>query len=124
MIKLKVLSNNKSKNIKLIVLILLTAIVVYIIDYKITAHDLDYYYGKDDGFFRRIESICLLSSLFFGVMTKRTWWIQSLIGFIVGILSSIVSYFLWYYLFDDNGLSFHIISCLLSILTFFLIQKD
>ena len=55
-------------------------------------------------------------------MGRRKKGLLSVIGVFVGILSIIVSYFIWFTLFEDGGLSFHIIAVALVVLQFMLFR--
>lgn len=110
------------KGFKILLMLILTTAVVIWLDTKINEYDLNYYQGKDNGFSVRFYSICMLSSLFFVLMSRRKRGLLSVIGVFVGILSIIVSYFIWFMLFEDRGLSFHIIACVLVALQFMLFR--
>lgn len=110
------------KKIKLSSLILLAILSVYIIEHNISVYNTTFYQGKDGGFFFRIESIVFLSTLLFFIMSSNRKLLKALFGFIIGLISSVISYFLWFNLFSDNGLSFHIISLIIVFATHFSIE--
>ena len=93
-------------------------LVVMLIDYNIKSHNMAFYSGKDNGFFVRIISICLLSAFFYGIMAEKNRLLLLVIGFLAGLLSSIISYGIWFFYLVDYGLSFHIIACILFVLIF------
>ena len=91
------------KGFKILLMLVLTTAVVIWLDTKINVYDLNYYQGKDNGFSVRFYSICILSPLFFVLMGRRKRGLLSAIGLFVAILSIIVSYFIWFMLFEDSG---------------------
>ena len=115
------------RKIKFSVLLLIIASVIIYLDYKISTYDMRFYYGKDDGIFVRLESICELSTLFFLVMSKHNRVLNIIIGFFAGLFSSIFTYLVvlgcFHKYLNNNDLVFHIISCLVFIKLFFVIEK-
>lgn len=101
------------KTIKILLFCLMVFVVISFLDNEIKNYNLRYYYGKDDGFFVRIESIIIFSVLFFGFIPDRLRALNFLIGFFYGIASVLIGYLIWFKLLNDYGLSFHIIGSLL-----------
>ena len=110
---------------KLFVMIIIIAGVIVYIDYNIRSGNPDFYAGKDNGFFKRLESIVLLSTLFFTVMSTDKRILFIITGFFGGIASAIAGYILTGLLSFDSpfGNVFHIISCLLFIGLFYALRK-
>lgn len=75
-------------------LIFIYLIVVLFIDYKINLLDLNYYNGKDGGLMLRFETSIIMSVVFFIVMSKNNKILFSLLGIIIGVFSTIISYLL------------------------------
>lgn len=109
--------------IKIIVMLFIICLVVLWLNNRIHAEDLSFYVSKDNGFTIRFISVCFLSALFYSTITKKYRLRLFVIGFFVGFLSNIISYLIWFFFFDDYGLSFHIIACILFILIFMLINR-
>lgn len=108
----------------LIMLLIMTGVIVYI-DYNIKSGNPDFYSGKDNGAFRRFESIVVLSTLFFSLMTNNKRILFVIIGFVGGIICSVAGYILAGLTPFDSpfGNLFHIISCLLFIGLFYASRK-
>lgn len=102
--------------------IVLTIFVIAFIENRINSNDLRFYHGKDDGAFVEFQSICILSALFFLVMSKKNKIINCLIGFVLGIIIGIFSYLFLAYI-GVFGLTFNIIGCLLFMILFFVFEK-
>lgn len=83
-----------SRKIKITVfLVLLTLVVIFLRDlYKL--FDKPFYQGKDNGIFARFEVVVISSALFFFLIARKNNLFNLAIGFIIGILSGIISYFL------------------------------
>ncbi len=109
--------------IKILILISIISIVVYYLDNRITAHDLRFYSGKDNGFSVRFVSVSVLSSLFFFIISRKNRFKKLILGFFIGLLSNVFSYFVWFYWFDDFGLSFHILASIMFMILFFILEK-
>lgn len=73
------------RKIKLIVLCTISICTVLFLDYKIHT-DISYHAGKDGGYFKRFESIIILTILFFSIMAKR----KKLLFMIFGFLNAII----------------------------------
>ncbi|MCB0852662.1 MAG: hypothetical protein KDD63_10585 [Bacteroidetes bacterium] len=81
-----------------------------------------FYYGKDNGYFVRRLSICILSSIFWGLMANKRVVYQMIIGFVIGLISGILAYFLMLKI-DENAdmqVAFHVVGCTIFIILFFL----
>jgi len=107
----------------IVLLIVLNLVLVIYLNYKISSFDLRFYYGKDDGFFTRLEATCLMSCLYFGLLSKKRKLLFSIVGFVVGILSILISYLTVFYFLDFDGVFYHLFAILLFIFTFHLIDK-
>ena len=111
--------------IKLFIMILIIAVVIVYIDYNIKSGNPEFYSGKDNGAFRRFESIVILSTLFFLLMAGNQRILFVIAGFFGGIICSIAGYILAGLLPFDSpfGNVFHIVSCLLFIGLFYALRK-
>ena len=109
-----------TRKIKLIILISIIASVIALLKWRISAFDLRFYYGKDGGIFRRLESILLLGSIFFMVMPNSRRIIFFIVGFFLSLFSSILLYIALGFLnLFESDLPFHILACLIFIILFF-----
>ena len=108
--------------LKPIFLTLIIFVVIYYIDGKIKSHNISFYQGKDGGISARIESIILLSFLIFFSYAERQKIKVSVIGVLVGFISSILGFIISYLVFNEYGLTFHIVS-FSSVLLFFALFK-
>ena len=128
--------------IKIIFFTIISILVIIYIDNGIRSFDLRFYSSKDNGYVVRLESICLLSSLFFLLMTRHqrikstvkdyilniiNYLYISILGFIIGIVSSIVSYVFISMLPGadtvNKGLIFHLLAITLFIVAFYALDK-
>lgn len=118
---------SKIRLVVLVILIIVMSIIIYYINGRISAYDLRFYSGKDDGAFVRLESIVIMSSFFYLFMSKKYRIIQFIGGFFIGLLSGIIGYILvgllLYRVFSDFGLTFHILGCIIFMVIFFLIER-
>jgi Na+/proline symporter len=116
---------DQMRKITLIVFLIIASVVIFYLNNRIAVYDMRFYSGKDDGYSVRLESICLLSALFFLLMCKQKRILNFFLGFVIGIISSIVYYFVAFICFDNSstGLLFHILSCLCFVVVFFLVEK-
>lgn len=114
-----------SRKIKIIVfLALLLLIVIFLRDlYKL--FDTPFYQGKDDGIFARFEVVVISSTLFFFFIARKNRIFNLAIGFIVGLFSGIISYFLAVFIPSNTffDFSYHIIATSFYIIAFFQIEK-
>ena len=69
-------------------IIIMAGVIVYI-DYNIKSGNPDFYAGKDNGAFKRLESIVLLSTLFFTVMSTNKRVLFIITGFFGGIICAL-----------------------------------
>ena len=109
---------------KLIALIICIFIIIFYLEYRINT-DSNFHYGKDEGFFIRIKTILIFSPIFFLIMAKHKKIIMMLLGLLIGFVSIIISY-LFSALFVEfrySGLIFSLLSALIYIVNFFLIEK-
>jgi type III secretory pathway component EscS len=110
-------------NSKLVILLIVFAIIIIWLNNEIVKGNMSFYHGKDNGFIVRIESICFMSLLFFLIMSNRKRIILSILGFIIGFISSVFSYFISFSIINNPGISFHVLACTLFICFYFLITK-
>jgi len=84
-----------------------------------------FYRSKDNGYFVRLESICIMSTLFFLVMSRERKLLNAVIGLLAGLVFSIVWYMLTIYIPDDrtSAIVFHVMACVSFLVSFFLIEK-
>ena len=106
--------------IKILILTLLDFYVVIYLDKKISLYDLDYYHGKDNGFISRLEWACLISSIFFLIMTKRKRILSMFLGLLIGFISIIFCSFLISEYTILSPVWGQFLASILYILTFFL----
>ena len=99
------------------VLILGFAYVSWHIKTEVDAYNLDYYAGKDNGFFAQLDSIIGFGVLFFLLMSKRKRWIYACIGLVLSLITGIVIY-----LYVMTSLWLPAISGLVLVLLFFAIE--
>lgn len=114
-----------SRKIKIIVfLVLLLLVVIFLRDlYKL--FDKPFYQGKDDGIFAKFQVIVISSALFFFFITRKNRIFNLAIGFIIGIFSGVISYFLAVFILSNSFFYFlyHIIATSLFIIAFFQVEK-
>ncbi|MFI0431278.1 hypothetical protein [Mariniflexile sp. HMF6888] len=117
-----------TKVILIVLHILLTILVIAYIDNGIRTHDMDFYFGKDDGYIYRFKSIVILTIVFYVLMTigkKRTvidFLKQGGLGFMTAIIVSVVSYLALLNL-NYNGLTFHIVTIIICYSIYFGLKK-
>jgi hypothetical protein len=113
-----------SRKIKLYIFIIISMMIVFFLNYKIKT-DIGYHAGKDGGYFKRLESVIVLSVLFYIVISKRLRILYGFIGFVISILSSflglLIGGILQATLFGDTIM--HLIVFGISYLSFFGIEK-
>lgn len=114
-----------STTIRFVIFLVITTVVALYINHRIASYDLRFYRGKDDGYLVRFESICLLGTFYFALMTDRNKIIDALIGlafgFIAGIIGYLVAMLIIPYPFDGTG--YYFISCFLFMCMFFILKK-
>jgi hypothetical protein len=108
--------------LKIFTMVIIIFSVVFWIDNRIENQDMLFYSGKDNGFFARFISVTLLSAVFYYVMAKRQKWLMFIVGFFVGLISSLISYGIWFIYLDDFGLSCQIIACFLFVFIYLLVK--
>jgi hypothetical protein len=110
---------------KILLLCTIMTIVIIYIDNGINSYDMKFYQGKDNGYFKRMESIILFSALFFFIVPRQFKLLQLVKGFITGIASVIIAYFLISFVLyrSDKGLIFHVFSSLACVITFILWER-
>lgn len=117
----------KIKNLLIILFLIATACIIATIDYRIRNYDLRFYSGKDSGYFKRFESIVVLSTLFYLLNAIRLkgkpkdYLIYGLTGFIIGIFVGFSCYFLVPY--DNYGLTYHIVSISICYGSIYVLRK-
>jgi hypothetical protein len=115
----------KLKFVLILVSLLITVATIVYIDYGIHHFGLEFHTGKDGGYFKRFESIVLLSTLFYILNTIHPksnfvdYLISGFAGFFAGILIGIFCYLI---IESDNGLVYHIISVGVCYVSFYLIR--
>ena len=114
-----------NRKIKLSLFIIAISTTIIFLNYKIFTFDMRFYQSKDNGYFVRLESICLMSTLFFLGMSRERRLLNSAIGFLTGLVFSIIWYFLTIYITDDrtSAIVFHVMTCVSFIFSFYLIEK-
>jgi hypothetical protein len=87
--------------------------------------DITYHSGKDGGYFKRLESIILLSVLFYVLVSRQKRILYGLIGFVVSIISSFAGVYISYSLHQllNGDTIMHLIAFGISYLSFFRIEK-
>jgi hypothetical protein len=105
----------------------LIAFIIFIIiylEFKINT-DLSFHQGKDEGFFIRIEAICILSTIFYFVMAQKKKLLMIFLGFLIGVFSIVSSYLICLLIIEFRYYAsvFHILSTLIYIRSFFFVEK-
>ena len=105
--------------------LLITTAVVLFINMGIASADLSFYSGKDGGYAVRFESIFVLSSLFFVLMTRSNKILDGLIGLALGFILGILGYIVAMITVPDpyTGTAYHVISSGMFIIAFFALEK-
>ena len=111
------------KKALILLLILINISVIFYINFKIET-DISYHSGKDGGIFSGFKMIILLSSIYFLVLTKHNKFIFFIIGFLIGIVSFLVSYFAVFWISNSSDIYFYLLAMLLFVLSFHLIEKQ
>ena len=110
------------KKALILLLILINISVIFYINFKIET-DISYHSGKHGGIFSGFKMIILLSSIYFLVLTKHNKFIFFIIGFLIGIVSFLVSYFAVFWISNSSDIYFYLLAMLLFVLSFHLIEK-
>ena len=106
------------------VFIVISIIIVVFLNYKIKT-DISYHAGKDNGYFKRFESIVLLNILFFLFMSKNKKIIFTILGFFNALIISFFGLIITNYFpspLDEGGFR-HFFILVLSFISFFAIEK-
>ena len=106
------------------VFIVISIIIVVFLNYKIKT-DISYHAGKDNGYFKRFESIVLLNILFFLFMSKNKKIVFTILGFFNALIISFLGLIITNYFpspFDEGGFR-HFFILVLSFISFFAIEK-
>lgn len=85
--------NILNRKIKLCTFIIISVIVAFVLNYKIET-DINYHTGKDGAYFKRLESIVILSVLFFTIISRNRKIFYGLIGFIISIIVTLTGLFI------------------------------
>ena len=109
---------------KLLIFIIVSISIIYFLNYKIST-DIIYHTGKDGGDFKRLESIIVLSILFYVIMSKKIRILYGFIGFVISLLSTILGLFISSGLpdFFSERTILHMFIFGISYLSFFGIEK-
>lgn len=110
------------------VYILITSLIVIYMDHEIRSFNLNFYAGKDDGYFARFESIFVLTVCFYSILgaydnrTILKTLLFALIGVFVSLSISVLIYFILP-LEDQYGTVFHVTVLLINYLLYFAFLK-
>jgi len=121
-LKLKILNKITSA-----IFLIVTSYSIYYIDEGIRSGNLNFYFGKDNGYILRFESIIIFNAIFFFLnfiqdnqkITKSI--IKGLLGGLLAIFISIACYII--ISTDNYGTAFHITSIILCYASFFITKK-
>jgi|GEM_PF-981322 len=120
------LQPSMTKLTRLILFLVLMGLTIWYLSIRISSYDLRFYSGKDNGYSVRLVSICVLSSIFWALMPDRGSIKYGLAGFVIGIASAFIAYFLMVS-FEENATNqiiFHVLACFIFMITFYLIHKS
>lgn len=113
-----------SRKTKLFLFIIISIAIIFFLNYKIKT-DISYHAGKDGGYSKRLESVVILSVLFYTFLSKKLQLLYGFIGFLISILSSflglLISGVLPATIFGDTIM--HLIVFGISYSSFFGIEK-
>lgn len=104
--------------------IFISIIVVVFLNHKIKT-DISYHAGKDNGYFKRFESIVLINILFFLFMSKNKKIIFAILGFFNALIISFLGLIITNYFpspLDQGGFR-HFFILVLSFISFFAVEK-
>jgi len=116
----------KSKNIFIVLFLILTVIVVAYLDYQIKIYNPTFYAGKVNGYLTRFVTIILMSTLFYVINDinpnrKLVRYIYSgITGFVAGIVFGIICYLI---IGADNGIVYQIIAIIICYSSYFGLRK-
>lgn len=110
------------------VYIVITSLIVIYIDQEIRAFNLDFYAGKDDGYFARFESIFILTISFYTLLSAYDYRsiLKTFLFAFIGVFVSIVVSILFYLILpieDQYGTVFHVTVLLINYLLYFAFFK-
>ncbi len=108
------------------IFILITSFVIKFFYEGISAYDMRFYSGKDNGVFAILESVCILSAFFYFLLARNKGLLYFIVGFFVGIISFILGYFISMFSpvsYHYSGLATHILSCIIFMSFFFFIER-
>lgn len=117
----------KTKTILLILYLIITTLVIAHIDHEIKSFNLNFYSGKDGGYFVRFDSIIALTTVYFviqAIKPKRNWnayILHTLAGFCSAFILGILCYL--FLPTDYPGTTFHVITILLSYSSYYMFRK-
>ncbi len=112
----------KTKNIFIIVYLILTIIIVIYLDYQIKIYNPIFYTGKVNGYLTRFVTIIILSTLFYvinNINSKRKLvhlLYSGIKGFVIGIIFGLISYII---MEADNGIIYQIIAIIICYLSYY-----
>ena len=107
------------------IFLVLMSLTIWYLSAQINSYDLRFYSGKDNGYFVRLQSICILSTFFWTLMTNHSRIKYGLAGFFIGLISAFVAYFSLISL-EENATSqviFHLLACFIFMTMFFILNK-
>lgn len=108
--------------------LILTASIIYFIDEGIKTGNIDFYFGKDDGYVIRYLSIILLSTFFFAYIEAiaQSPIVRSLKNALLGFFVSIIFGFVLYFIIpisENSGIIFHILSTFVCYMSYFVLRR-
>ena len=113
-----------NRKIKFLIMIVISVSIIFLLNYKIKT-DISYHSGKDGGYFKRLESVVILSVLFYVVMSKKLRILYGFMGFAIAFVATfgvlLISSFVPESLSGDTIM--HLIVFLIAYSSFFVIEK-
>ncbi|TPG33299.1 hypothetical protein EAH81_24550 [Flavobacterium pectinovorum] len=84
---------------------------------------MSYHSGKDGGMLTGLQMIVILSSIYFLVLSKRNKIIFLFVGFMIGVLSFLISYFVAYGFLNYDDIYCYLFAMIIFIVSFHLIER-
>ena len=114
-----------SRLLKLILFLLIATTTIIYINHGISTYNMSFYSGKDNGYFLRFESIFILSSLYFVLMTNRNKILDGLIGLAIGFIWGMICYIITMLVIPDpfTETFYSVFSCFMFMLTYYMIEN-
>jgi hypothetical protein len=112
-----------NRKIRFLILMILIVSIIIFVQWNISIGNPDFHSGKDGGMFIIFESILVLGTIFFVVMSNTKKILFLFLGFIISLVSTIIIYLVLGFSNFLENVPFHIISCLGFIASFFYIEK-